>query len=266
MIYKTSRALNFAQGTMAGFAGYAAFELIVTNGYPWIVGALGGVAVAAILGLIVERIAIRPLLGAPLLSLVIATIAIDSILANVTQLRFGTDVKAFPRVWEGNDFTVLGINIGRSYIIIGIVTLFILAALAYLLQRTKFGLAMRAFADDQFAAELMGIPPARVSRVVWVISLMIGGITGILFAPLLFLQLGYMSGVFIKGFTAAVVGGFTSLGGAVVGGLLLGVLEAFAIKYAPSQWAGMLPLLLILVVLLVKPTGLFSRGEMVKRV
>lgn len=266
LIYKTSRALNFAQGTMAGLAGYAAFELIVTNGLPWVVGAIGGVIVAGILGLVVERVAIRPLLGAPLLSLVIATIAVDSILANVTQLRYGADVKPFPRVWDGNDITILGINIGRSYIVIAIVTLFILAGLGFLLQKTKFGVAMRAFADDQFAAELMGIPPARVSRVVWVISLMIGGVTGILFAPLLFLQLGYMAPIFIKGFTAAVVGGFTSLGGSVLGGLLLGVLEAFAIRYAPAEWSPMLPLLLILVVLLVRPTGLFARGEMVKRV
>lgn len=265
LIYKTSRALNFAQGTMAAFSGYAAYELIVVNGWPWALGALGGVVVAALLGLGAERIAIRPVLGAPLLSLVIATLAVDSMLANLTQLRFGTDVKPFPTVWDGDDFDVLGINVGRSYVVIAVVTVAILGALAYLLQRTQFGIAMRAFADDQFAAELMGIPPARVSRVVWVISAVIGGVTGILFAPLLFLQLGYMAGVFIKGFTAAVVGGFTSLGGSVIGGLLLGVLEAFAIKYAPAEWAPMLPLLLILVVLLVTPTGLFSRGE-VRRV
>jgi branched-chain amino acid transport system permease protein len=265
LIYKTSKALNFAQGTMAAFAGYAAFELIVERGWPWPFGALGGVAVAAIMGLGVERIAIRPVLGAPLLSLVIATLAVDSIVANATQLRFGADMKPFPRVWAGNDLDVLGIKIGRSYVVIAGVTLVILGSLAFLLQRTKFGIAMRAFADDQYAAELMGIPPARVSRAVWVISLVIGAITGILFAPLLFLQLGYMSGVFIKGFTAAVVGGFTSLGGAVVGGLLLGVLEALTIKYTPAEWAPMLPLLLILLVLLVRPTGLFSRGE-VRRV
>jgi len=265
LIYKTSRALNFAQGTMAAFSGYAAYELIVVNGWPWALGALGGMFVAALLGLGVERLAIRPVLGAPLLSLVIATLAVDSMLANFTQLRFGTDVKPFPSVWEGDDFRVVGISVGRSYVVIAGVTVAILGGLAYLLQRTQFGIAMRAFADDQFAAELMGIPPARVSRAVWVISAVIGGITGILFAPLLFLQLGYMAGVFIKGFTAAVVGGFTSLGGSVVGGLLLGVLEAYAIKYAPAEWAPMLPLLLILVVLLVKPTGLFSRGE-VRRV
>jgi branched-chain amino acid transport system permease protein len=265
LIYKTSRALNFAQGTMAAFAGYAAYELIVVNGWPWLLGALGGMAIAAVLGLGVERLAIRPVLGAPLLSLVIATLAVDSMLANYTQLRFGTDVKPFPSVWEGDDFDVLGISVGRSYVVIALVTVAILGGLAYLLQRTRFGIAMRAFADDQFAAELMGIPPARVSRAVWVISAVIGGITGILFAPLLFLQLGYMAGVFIKGFTAAVVGGFTSLGGSVVGGLLLGVLEAYAIKYAPAEWAPMLPLLLILAVLLVRPNGLFSRGE-VRRV
>jgi branched-chain amino acid transport system permease protein len=265
LIYKTSKALNFAQGTMAAFAGYAAYELIVERGWPWALGALGGVVVAAIMGLGVERIAIRPVLGAPLLSLVIATLAVDSIVANATQLRFGADMKPFPRVWSGNDLDVLGIKVGRSYVVIGAVTLVILGSLAFLLQRTKFGIAMRAFADDQYAAELMGIPPARVSRAVWVISLVIGAVTGILFAPLLFLQLGYMSGVFIKGFTAAVVGGFTSLGGSVVGGLLLGVLEALAIKYTPAEWAPMLPLLLILIVLLVRPTGLFSRGE-VRRV
>lgn len=268
LIYKTSRALNFAQGTMAGLSGYASFEFIVMWGWPWFLGALGGIGVAAVLGLATERIAIRPLLGAPLLSLVIATLAVDSILANLTQRWFGSDVKPFPRVWQGNDFTIPGVNVsvGRSYVVIGIVTLLILGGLSFLLQRTRFGMAMRAFADDQYAAELMGIPPARVSRVVWVLSLVIGGVTGILFAPLLFLQLGYMSTVFIKGFTAAVVGGFTSLGGSVVGGLLLGILESFAIKYAPNEWASMLPLLLILVVLLVRPTGLFARGELMKRV
>lgn len=265
LIYKTSRALNFAQGTMAAFSGYAAYELIVVNGWPWPLGALGGVVIAAIIGLGVERISIRPVLGAPLLSLVIATLAVDSMLANATQLRFGTDIKPFPRVWEGNDFDVFGIKVGRSYVVITAVTVVILLALAFLLQRTKFGIGMRAFADDQFAAELMGIPPAQVSRVVWIISAVIGAITGILFAPLLFLQLGYMAGVFIKGFTAAVVGGFTSLGGSVIGGLLLGVLEAMAIKWAPAEWAPMLPLLLILIVLLVKPNGLFSRAE-VRRV
>lgn len=265
LIYQTSRALNFAQGTMAAFSGYIAFDLISGRNLPWVVGALGGVIAGALLGLAVERVAIRPLLGAPMLSLVIATLAIDSIITNVTQLRYKSDVKSLDPPLMGNDFRIAGITVGRTYVVIALVTIGLLAGLAYLLKRTRTGLAMRAFADDAYAAELQGVAPHQVSRMVWMISAAIGALTGILFAPLLFLQLGYMGPIFIKGFTAAVLGGFVSSSGAVAGGLFMGVLEALAVRYASADLAPVLPLLVILVVLLMRPTGVFNRKVIVRR-
>lgn len=258
LIYQTSRALNFAQGTMAAMSGYVAYEVIVNMGAPWFVGAIVGTIAGGVLGLGVERVAIRPLLGAPLLSLVIATLAVDSVFGNVTQLIWGSDVKSLPPIAAG-DYNVGGVIIGRTYAVIGVVTVVLLVALAYLLKRTRMGLAMRAFADDQFAAELQGIKLAHVSRTVWFIAAAIGGITGVLFGPLLFIQLGYMNPIFIKGFTAAVLGGFVSSVGAVVGGLALGVLEALAIRYTSTSIAPMLPLLVILVAMLSRPSGVFNR-------
>lgn len=263
LIYQTSRALNFAQGTMAALCGYVAFEVIVSLGMPWFVGAIAGTAAGAVLGFGVERIAIRPLLGAPLLSLVIATLAIDSILGNVTQLLWGSDVKSLPPIAPG-DYDMGGVIIGRTYAVIAAVTIVLLLGLAYLLKRTRLGLSMRAFADDQFAAELQGVKLPQVSRTVWMIAAAIGGITGVLFGPLLFIQLGYMSPIFIKGFTAAVLGGFVSSVGAVVGGLALGVLEALAIRYTSASIAPMLPLLVILVAMLVRPSGVFNRKMAVR--
>ncbi len=263
LIYQTSRALNFAQGTMAAMSGYVAFEVIVNLGAPWVVGAIVGTAAGGLIGFGVERIAIRPLLGAPLLSLVIATLAIDSILGNVTQLLWGSDVKSLPPIAPG-DYDVGGVIVGRTYAVIALVTVVLLVGLAYLLKRTRLGLAMRAFADDQFAAELQGVKLPQVSRTVWIIAAAIGGITGVLFGPLLFIQLGYMSPIFIKGFTAAVLGGFVSSVGAVVGGLALGVLEALAIRYTSASIAPMLPLLVILVAMLARPSGVFNRKMAVR--
>jgi branched-chain amino acid transport system permease protein len=263
LIYQTSRALNFAQGTMAAMSGYVAFEVIVNMGAPWIVGAIVGTVAGGLLGFGVERIAIRPLLGAPLLSLVIATLAIDSILGNVTQLLWGSDVKSLPPIAPG-DYDVGGVIVGRTYAVIALVTVVLLVGLAYLLKRTRLGLSMRAFADDQFAAELQGVKLPQVSRTVWIIAAAIGGITGVLFGPLLFIQLGYMSPIFIKGFTAAVLGGFVSSVGAVVGGLALGVLEALAIRYTSASIAPMLPLLVILVAMLARPSGVFNRKMAVR--
>lgn len=263
LIYQTSRALNFAQGTMAAMSGYVAYEVIVSMGAPWIVGAIVGTAAGAALGLGIERVAIRPLLGAPLLSLVIATLAVDSILGNATQLLWGSDVKSLPPIAPG-DYDVGGVIVGRTYAVIALVTVVLLLGLAYLLKRTRLGLAMRAFADDQFAAELQGVKLPQVSRTVWIIAAAIGGITGVLFGPLLFIQLGYMSPIFIKGFTAAVLGGFVSSVGAVVGGLALGLLEALAIRYTSASIAPMLPLLVILVAMLARPSGVFNRKMAVR--
>ena len=141
-----------------------------------------------------------------------------------------------------------------------------LAIVGYIVNRTELGLAMRAFAEDQDAAKLMGIKESTVSQVTWVLSALVGSVTGILYAPVLFLEPDYMNVIFIKGFVAAILGGFTSLAGGVFGGLFLGELEAFAIKYAPRELAAALPVVIVFIILLVRPTGLFTRTKSHERV
>jgi branched-chain amino acid transport system permease protein len=141
-----------------------------------------------------------------------------------------------------------------------------LVGTSWVVNRTELGLAMRAFAEDPHAAALMGVPTKTVSRATWVLSTVVGAIAGILLGPVLFLEVGYMNGIFIGGFTAAILGGFTSFAGAVAGGLLFGLVDALAVRYAPRPLIAMLPLLIVLAVLLLRPEGLFTRARRVQRV
>lgn len=266
LIYKTSRVFNFAAGTLGAFSGYLCYVFIVRWGLPWALGAALAVACGVVMGLLVERITIRPILGIPELNLVIATLGVDYFVSNLTQVIFGSDAHAVPKPWSGPDFALGSVVVSRTYVVIAVVTLLMLAAVTFIVQRTSVGLGMRAFAEDKYAAELLGIPSARMSQLAWALASTVGAVTAVLFAPLLFVQLGYMSGVFVNGFTAAVLGGFFALGGTVAGGLLLGVVEALVIQYVPATWAPMVPLLVILVIMLFRPEGVFVRGAVSRRV
>ena len=266
LIFQTTRVLNFAQGTMSSIGGFVAYDVIVIYSNSWILGAIAAVLAGILAAALVERVAIRPLLGSPHLSLVIATVAVDSMLSNAIQLKWGADINNLPPPLPGSDFVFNDVYFSRTYLVIIVVTVVLLGIMAMLLKRTTLGLTMKAFADDQFAAELQGISPGKMSAMAWMLAGAIGGLTGILFGPLLYIQLGYMNPVFIYGFTAAVVGGLISQVGAIAGGIVLGVVEVMAIAYAPPGIASMLPLLAILAVLLLRPAGLVSRSGIERNV
>lgn len=267
LIYKTSRVFNFAAGTLGAFSGYLAYVFIAVWGLPWFVGAGLAVLAGIVMGLVVERAAIRPILGIPELNLVIATLGVDYFVSNLTQLLFGSDAHALPNPWPGPALALGPIVITRTYAVIGVTTVLLLTVLTVIVQRSPVGLAMRAFAEDKYAAELLGVPSARMSQLAWALASTVGAVTAVLFAPLLFVQLGYMSGIFVNGFTAAVLGGFVALPGTAAGGLLLGVVEALVIRFVPSTWAPMVPLLVILAIMLLRPGGVFvGRGALSRRV
>lgn len=268
LIFKTARVLNFAAGTMAGFAGWLAHWWASSKGMPFAVGILLSLLMVAIALLALERVTIRPLINENFLAIVTITLGLELVIANIALRWFGGQSQRFdvPGDIDRNNFEIAGVRFNWWHVVILITTFVVLGIVGYIVNRTELGLAMRAFAEDKDAARLMGVKESTVSQVTWVMSATVGGITGILFAPVLFLQQDYMNIIFIKGFVAAILGGFTSLSGGVFGGLLLGELEAAAIKYAPQQFAAALPVVIVFIILLIRPRGLFSRAKTHERV
>lgn len=266
LIFKTANVLNFAQGTLAGLSGYLAYWFFSSIDLPWAVAAIAALGCTFVIGVVIERLAVRPLIQAGFFSIVIATLALDQFLTNSIEHLFGTDPIPFPPPLGGVAIDAGGVRVTKWSIVIMVTVIVVLVVVTALIQRTELGLAMRAFADDQTAAQLMGVSEAYVSRMTWGLSTTVGGVVGIVLAPVLFLQTGYMNSTFINGLTAAVLGGFVSLSGGVLGGLTLGLLDVFAVKYAPKALVAALPLLIVLVLLLVRPRGLFNRSKTTDRV
>ncbi|MGI9623143.1 MAG: branched-chain amino acid ABC transporter permease [Acidimicrobiales bacterium] len=268
LIFKTARVLNFAAGTMAGFTGWLAHWWAASQGMPFGVSIVFSLIVVGVAILAIERLTIRPLVNENFLSIVTITLGLELIIANLALRWFGGAAQRFrvPGDIDQKNFQIGDLRFNWWHVVIAISTFVILGIVGYIVNRTELGLAMRAFAEDKDAARLMGIKESTVSQWTWVLSATVGGLTGIMFAPVLFLQQDYMNIIFIKGFVAAILGGFTSLSGAVFGGLLLGVLEAIAIKYAPQQFAAGLPVVIVFVILLIRPRGLLSRAKSHDRV
>lgn len=268
LVFKTARILNFAAGTMAGFGGFLAYWWSVEKGIPWGFAVLLSLILSGAGTAVIERLTIRPLIKKGFLPIVVMTLGIEVVLANWSLLWWGGTAKRFPVPGEidRTNWDIGGVRINAWHVVIAATTFATLAIVGYIINRTELGLAMRAFAEDQDAAKLMGIKESTVSQVTWVLSALVGSITGILYAPVLFLEPDYMNVIFIKGFVAAILGGFTSLTGGVFGGLLLGELEAFAVKYAPREFAAALPVVIVFVILLVRPLGLFTRAKSHERV
>lgn len=268
LVFKTARILNFAAGTMAGFGGFLAYWFSVEKGLPWGIAVILALIFTAVGTAVIERLTIRPLIPKGFLPIVVMTLGIEVVLANWSIEWWGGTAKNFPVPGDINrtNWEVWGLRFNAWHLVIAGATFATLAIVGYIVNRTELGLAMRAFAEDQDAAKLMGIKESTVSQVTWVLSALVGSVTGILYAPVLFLEPDYMNVIFIKGFVAAILGGFTSLAGGVFGGLFLGELEAFAIKYAPRELAAALPVVIVFIILLVRPTGLFTRTKSHERV
>jgi len=268
LVFKTARILNFAAGTMAGFGGFLAYWFSVEKGLPWGIAVILALIFTAVGTAVIERLTIRPLIPKGFLPIVVMTLGIEVVLANWSIEWWGGTAKNFPVPGDINrtNWELWGVRFNAWHLVIAGATFVTLAIVGYIVNRTELGLAMRAFAEDQEAAKLMGIKESTVSQVTWVLSALVGSVTGILYAPVLFLEPDYMNVIFIKGFVAAILGGFTSLAGGVFGGLFLGELEAFAIKYAPRELAAALPVVIVFIILLVRPTGLFTRTKSHERV
>jgi branched-chain amino acid transport system permease protein len=258
LIYRATEIANFAQGEMAMFCTFVAFTAVTFLKLPFILAFIISICFAVILGISVERLAIRPLINSPLISVILATIAINIILHESAGLIWGRYSFPFPSFWEAKPIKAFGLILSREHLGILIISFVLMIALFLFFKITMTGLVMRATSQDHTISLLMGIRVKTVYALTWAMSSVLAAIAGNLFAPVVYLDIDYMETFIIKAFIVMVVGGLDSVLGAVVGGLMLGLMENIIVGYLSSEFRDAISLILIVVVMLVKPTGLFG--------
>ncbi|GGS58395.1 branched-chain amino acid ABC transporter permease [Actinokineospora fastidiosa] len=262
LIYRFTGIVNFAQGEMAMFATFIAWQLVQAGVPFWL--ALGAtLAIAFGGGMLIERVVIRPVEGAPELALVIVTLGLFILVNAAAGWIWSFLIKDFPSPFPGGALDAGGVHLSYSTLgVLGVVA--VVMGLLYILFRyTKIGLAMRAVASNPASARLLGIRVSGVLALGWGLAALVGAVSGVLVAPVLFLEPTMMGGVLIYAFAAATLGGFDSPVGAVVGGLVVGIAETLAGAYVGVIGSDLkigVPLAVIIGVLLFRPQGLFGRA------
>jgi len=267
MIYEATDVVNFAQGEMAMFATYIAWSLI-NAGLPYWPAFFITLAIAFLGGLLIQRVVIRPVANAPILTIVIVTIGLLVVFNSMAGWLFTYVQKPFPSPFPSEPVRLGGVVFGAHDLGQIGVTLFVLLCIWLFFRFTPLGLAMRAAAQNPVSSRLVGIRVGWMLALGWALASMFGAVAGMMVAPVLFLDPNMMSGVQIYAFAAATLGGFTSPLGAVVGGLIVGVVENLVgtyVSFIGTELKFTVALVLIIGVLLVKPSGLFGRTH-VRRV
>jgi branched-chain amino acid transport system permease protein len=259
LIWRGARVLNYSQGGMAMFTTYVAWLVIRQTGSYW-AGFVLALAAGLVLGAVLERGVVRPTLGKSPLNSVIVTIGLLIFLEGLAGILYGGQYRSFPAA-----FSVTGLKIGNVALGISPNDLFTTAAvlatalvLAVVFRYTRVGLRLRATAFRPDVARLLGVRVGRVLTLGWALAGLFGALAGVLVTPSTFLYPNSMDSIFVLGFTAAVIGGLDSPGGAVAGGVLLGVVLSYAGGYLGSSLVLVYGLVVLALVLMIRPSGLFS--------
>lgn len=263
-IYNVTGILNFAQGEFAMLGALTCISL-VNAGFSVPIAALLAVMLTALIGLVMERATIFPLKGAGVLTLIIITIAVSSLLRGVALLIWGTYPKSLPPIVAWSPIQIAGAVLIPQNLLIMLALLVLLAVLYLFFNKTYLGFAVRASETNAKAAQLMGINTASMTALAFTLAAVLGAIAGILIAPITggMYDMGFTLG--LKGFVAMVLGGMTNIPGAVLGGLVIGIVEAFSGGLISTAYSDVISYTILLLVLFFRPTGLFGQKG-VKRV
>ncbi|MFY9514197.1 MAG: branched-chain amino acid ABC transporter permease [Rubrivivax sp.] len=264
LIYKATETVSFAQGELMMLGAFCGLALLTVLGFPFWLSVPCVIAAMALFGFGIERLVIRPILGQPAFSIVMLTIGIGYVARGLITMipNIGTDTHTLPvpykdEVWRAGE---LVLNAPQLVVIAATAALCLL--LFALFRYSKIGIAMQAASQNQLAAYYMGIPVQRLNGLVWGLAAAVAAVAGLLLAPITFVHAN-MGFIGLKAFPAAVVGGFGSLPGAIVGGLVIGVVEALSGFYLPEGFKDIAAYVVVLLMLMVKPNGLF--GEKLRK-
>ncbi len=259
LIYKATETVSFAQGELMMLGAFAGLVAMNWLGFPFWLAVISAIVAMGLFGLLAERALIRPILGQPAFSIVMLTIGVGYVARGLITMvpSMGTDTHVLAVPYRDQIVQAGGLIVPMEQLIVMCFTALLCLALFALFRYTKLGIAMQASSQNQLAAYYMGIPVKRLNGLVWALAAMMAAIAGLLLAPITFVHAN-MGFIGLKAFPAAVVGGFTSLPGAIVGGMIIGVVESLAGFYLPEGFKDIAAYVVVLLMLMLKPNGLFG--------
>ena len=260
MVYGIILLLNFAHGDIIMFGSYVAWIALVQLGLNPAIAVLLAIFGCVVLGVLIDKVAYAPLREAPRLSILMTAIGVSYLLENGVQLLLGADAKVIPSIIDLGTVQVFGSTLSGTALLTVAVTIVATVVLTLLVQKTRLGKAMRAVSEDMGAARLMGVNVNSTISFTFAVGSALAGIAAILYS-MAYQQVSPTMGVMLgtKAFVAAVLGGIGSIPGAVIGGLIVGFSEVFVAAFGLSVWQDAVVFLLLILVLVVKPTGLLGR-------
>lgn len=257
--------INIAQGEFLMLGSFFILTFAVTWALPLPIAFLLMLAASAVVGVVFERIAYRPLKGGDIATFIVSTLAASLVIRNVALNVWGPFPFAFRRPFEGRVWTIGTLRVNPQHLLIIAVTGVLMVALYYFFFRTRTGKMMRAMSQDPTTASLLGIPVARLGTLTFIIAAGIGGTAGVLVAPIFFVNIEIGFAIGLKAFIATIIGGWGSVPGAIAGGIALGVVEVLAAAYLSSQYKDAFAFVFLILFLIARPQGIFGEVATVEK-
>ncbi|PYN70958.1 MAG: branched-chain amino acid ABC transporter permease [Candidatus Rokuibacteriota bacterium] len=257
LIYKATELVNFAQGDLLMLGAFTCYMLVVWYGVGYWLAFVLAVAAVAVFGAVLDATVLRRVIGQPQFALVMLTIGLAAMFRAFASITWGSEIYTLPTPFSAKATRIGGVAVSHEYVSIIVGTVLLCGALYAFFTFTRVGVAMQAASQNQLAAYYMGIPVKRMFSLVWAISAGVAAIAGVLLAPvsLIDINLGFIG---LKAFSAAVLGGFGSIPGALVGGVTIGLIELFSGVYLPQGFKDVAAYVVLLLVLAVRPQGMFG--------
>ncbi|AKH19399.1 branched-chain amino acid ABC transporter permease [Sedimenticola thiotaurini] len=265
LIYKSTQVVNFAQGEFLLIGAWVCWALLVKFNLPFWIGFPVTLLFMMVFGIVLQVVVLRPMIGEPVISVIMLTIGLSIFFQAAMGWMFGVFAEPYPQIFENEAMNILGLQVQTAYIMSLIISVIIMVGFYYFFKYSRMGLAMRATAFDQQVAQSLGISVKQVFAMAWAISAMVSALAGVV--------VGMVNGVSsalsffgIKVFPAVILGGLDSIVGAIVGGLIIGILENLA-EFVDSQWLNLgnlytvAPFYILVIILMIKPYGLFGTKD-----